>query len=77
MLKTAHSNAKIESKSDNKFNQNYHPKTKELKNLMPLHCLSLVLARVILGAKGQLISKCLVGIFTFFQKTNENKSTSK
>ena len=27
-------------------------------------------------AKGQLISKCLFGIFTFFQKTNENKSTS-
>ena len=26
---------------------------------------------------GQLISKCLFGIFTFFQKTNENKSTSK
>ena len=27
-------------------------------------------------AKGQLISKCLFGVFTFFQKTNENKSTS-
>ena len=26
---------------------------------------------------GQLISKCLFGFFTFFQKTNENKSTSK
>ena len=26
--------------------------------------------------KGQLISKCLSGVFTFFQKTNENKSTS-
>ena len=26
--------------------------------------------------KGQLISKCLFGVFTFFQKTNENKSTS-
>ena len=26
--------------------------------------------------KGQLISKCIFGIFTFFQKTNENKSTS-
>ena len=25
--------------------------------------------------KGQLISKCLIGIFNFFQKTNENKST--
>ena len=24
--------------------------------------------------KGQLISKCLFGVFTFFQKTNENKS---
>ena len=27
--------------------------------------------------KGQLISKCLFGIFTFFQKTNGNKSTSR
>ena len=27
-------------------------------------------------AKGQLISKCLFGVFTFFQKTNGNKSTS-
>ena len=26
--------------------------------------------------KGQLISKCHFGVFTFFQKTNENKSTS-
>ena len=26
--------------------------------------------------KGQLISKCLFGVFTFFQKTNENKLTS-
>ena len=26
--------------------------------------------------KGQLISKCLFGVFTFFQKTNENKQTS-
>ena len=26
--------------------------------------------------KGQLISKCLYGVFTFFQKTNKNKSTS-
>merc|ERR1719264_1204622 len=26
--------------------------------------------------KGQLISKCLFGVFTFFQKTNENKWTS-
>ena len=26
-------------------------------------------------SKGQLISKCLFGVFTFFQKTNENKST--
>ena len=25
--------------------------------------------------KGQLISKCLFGVFRFFQKTNENKST--
>ena len=24
--------------------------------------------------KGQLISKCLFGVFNFFQKTNENKS---
>jgi hypothetical protein len=28
------------------------------------------------SCKGQLISKCLFGIFTFFQTTNENKSTS-
>ena len=27
-------------------------------------------------SKGQLISKCLFGVLTFFQKTNENKSTS-
>ena len=27
-------------------------------------------------AKGQLISKCLLGVFTFFQKTNKSKSTS-
>ena len=27
-------------------------------------------------AKGQFISKCLFGVFTFFQKTNENKSTN-
>ena len=27
-------------------------------------------------SKGQLISKCLFGVFTFFQKMNENKSTS-
>ena len=26
--------------------------------------------------KGQLISKYLFGVFTFFQKTNENKLTS-
>ena len=26
--------------------------------------------------KGQLISKCLFGVFTFFRKTNEHKSTS-
>ena len=26
--------------------------------------------------KGQLISKCLFGVFNFFQKSNENKSTS-
>ena len=25
--------------------------------------------------KGQLISKCLFGVFNFLQKTNENKST--
>ena len=25
--------------------------------------------------KGQLISTCIFGVFTFFQKTNENKST--
>ena len=27
-------------------------------------------------AKGQIISKCLFGVFNFFQKTNENKSHS-
>ena len=27
------------------------------------------------SVKGQLISKCLFGVFKFFQKTNENKST--
>ena len=27
-------------------------------------------------AKGQLISKCIFGVFTFFQKKTENKSTS-
>ena len=27
------------------------------------------------GTKGQLISKRLFGVFKFFQKTNENKST--
>ena len=27
------------------------------------------------SAKGQLISKCLFGVFNFSQKTNENKST--
>ena len=27
-------------------------------------------------SKDQLISKCLFGVFTFFQKTDENKSTS-
>ena len=35
-----------------------------LKNLFRKNC------------KGQLISKCLFGVFTFFQTTNENKSTS-
>ena len=29
-----------------------------------------------MGRLGQLISKCLFGVFTFFQKMNENKSTS-
>ena len=27
------------------------------------------------SSKGQLISKCIFGVFNFFQKTNENKST--
>ena len=26
------------------------------------------------NAKGQLISKCIFGVFNFLQKTNENKS---
>ena len=29
------------------------------------------------NSKGQLISKCLFGVFNFFQKTNENKSTMR
>ena len=29
-----------------------------------------------MNTKGQLISKCLFGVFIFFQKTNGNKSTS-
>ena len=32
--------------------------------------------RYLIIGKGQLISKCLFGVFTFFQKTNKNKSTS-
>ena len=28
-----------------------------------------------ISPKGQLISKCIFGVFNFFQKTNENKST--
>ena len=28
------------------------------------------------GSKGQIISKCLFGVFNFFQKTNENTSHS-
>ena len=28
-----------------------------------------------MNTKGQLISKCLFGVFIFFQKTNKNKST--
>ena len=31
---------------------------------------------IIKAPKGQLISKCLFGVFTFFQKPIENKSTS-
>ena len=30
---------------------------------------------ILLGLKGQLISKCLFGAFNFLQKTKENKST--
>ena len=37
---------------------------------------SLSYLRSKVDAKGQIISKCLFGVFTFFQKTNENKSTS-
>jgi hypothetical protein len=29
---------------------------------------------MLLHTKGQLISKCLFGVFKFFQKTNKNKS---
>ena len=31
-----------------------------------------VIGIALTSAKGQLISKCLFGVFTFFQKTNEN-----
>ena len=35
------------------------------------------LSRIFLvSSKGRSISKCLFGVFTFFQKTNKNKSTS-
>ena len=30
----------------------------------------------LVDSKGQLISKCLFGVFNFFQKTNENKLSS-
>ena len=41
-----------------------------------IHFDSLIFFDVILTSKdkGQLISKCLYGVFNFFQKTNENKS---
>ena len=35
-----------------------------------------VLLIFIVYSKGQLISKCLFGVFNFLQKTNENKSHS-
>ena len=38
-------------------------------------CRALLASKFFL-AKGQLISKCLFGVFTVFQKMNENKSTS-
>ena len=44
----------------------------------PIHCLSTQILNVSYATKlckGQLISKCLFGVFKFFQKTNENKST--
>ena len=37
---------------------------------------SLTCKVILHSPKGQLISKCLFAVITFFQKTNENKSTS-
>ena len=34
-----------------------------------------IIVRIAVFTKGQLISKCLFGVFNFFQKTNKNKST--
>ena len=36
----------------------------------------LVNSQMLCPSKDQLISKCLFGVFNFFQKMNENKSTS-
>ena len=47
-----------------------------MKNLFNFVKLYLILYNPIgIIVKGQLISKCLFGVFNFFQKTNENKST--
>ena len=39
-------------------------------------CLNGIKTFFYISAKGQIFSKCLIGAFTFSQKTNENKSTS-
>ena len=41
-----------------------------------LLCNMKVFKNLVKCSKGQLISKCLFGVFTFFQKTNENQSSN-
>ena len=44
---------------------------------IPVKCFTGIAASICsCTTNGQLILKCLFGVFTFFQKTNENKSTS-
>ena len=48
-------------------------------NLLQIPCLEkeslCIESRTTAFSKGQIISKCLFGVFNFLQKTNENKST--